>query len=103
MVWQYRIIHKSGKYAIHEVYYDDQGEPWTCSEEPVHPAGDTLEELRKLIHADLEAVVDICTRIQRQLEKELDPKPYVPSDPEARTAVRMGDLKEAQIGARKPC
>jgi hypothetical protein len=46
MTWQYRVIHKNGEYAVHEVYYDDQGEPWTCTQEPVCPKCETLEELR---------------------------------------------------------
>jgi hypothetical protein len=45
--WNYRVILKSGGYAIHEVYYDEEGEPWTCTEDPVCPEGDTLEALRE--------------------------------------------------------
>jgi hypothetical protein len=45
--WKYRVILKNGRYAIHEVYYDEEGEPWTCSEGPVCPEGDTLEALRE--------------------------------------------------------
>ncbi len=40
---KYRVILKNGKYAIHEAFYDEEGEPWTCTEDPVCPAGDTLE------------------------------------------------------------
>ena len=40
------MILKNGRLAIHEVFYDEQGEIWTCTEEPVYPEGDTLEELR---------------------------------------------------------
>lgn len=46
----YRVILKNGRYAIHEVFYDEEGEPWTCSEDPVCPEGDTLEAL----HEELE-------------------------------------------------
>jgi hypothetical protein len=46
----YRVVHKGDRYAIHKVYYDELGEIWTCTEEPVHPEGKTLEEL----HEDLE-------------------------------------------------
>ena len=43
----YRVILKNGRYAIHEVYYDEEAEPWTCTEEPVCPEGDTLDALRE--------------------------------------------------------
>ena len=43
--WNYRVILKDGQYAIHEVFYNDQGEAWTCTEDPVGVAGDTLAEL----------------------------------------------------------
>jgi hypothetical protein len=39
------LISKNGHYSIHEVYYDDEAEPWTCTEDPVYPEGDTLEAL----------------------------------------------------------
>ena len=45
--WKYRVILKDGRYAIHEVFYDEDAEPWTCSEEPVCPEADTLEALRE--------------------------------------------------------
>ena len=38
---------KNGHYAIHEVYYDEEGESWTCTEDPVCPEGGTLEALRE--------------------------------------------------------
>ena len=41
------MILKDGRYAIHEVFYDEEGESWTCSEDPVCPEGDTLEALRE--------------------------------------------------------
>ena len=40
------MILKNGRYAIHEVYYDEKGEPWTCTENPICPEGDTLDALR---------------------------------------------------------
>ena len=43
--WNYRVILKNRRYAIHEVYYDELGQIWTCTEEPVYPEGETLEEL----------------------------------------------------------
>ena len=41
------MILKDGRYAIHEVYYDEDGEPWTCTEDPACPEGDMLETLRE--------------------------------------------------------
>jgi hypothetical protein len=46
MTRRYRVVHKGYRYGIHEVYYDELGEIWTCTEEPVYPEGETLEELR---------------------------------------------------------
>jgi hypothetical protein len=47
----YRVVHEHGNFAIHRVYYDERGEIWTSSEEPVHPEGVSLEGLGE----DLEA------------------------------------------------
>jgi hypothetical protein len=41
------VILKTGHYAIHEVYYDEEGEPWTCTQDPVFPKGDTLDAFRE--------------------------------------------------------
>lgn len=50
MSWNYRVI-KHEKldgswFSIHEVYYDDDGNPWACTEDPASPFGETEEELR---------------------------------------------------------
>jgi hypothetical protein len=49
MTWNYRVIHTTDGeeefFAIYEVYYDDNGRPEARTEEPAHPAGETLEEL----------------------------------------------------------
>jgi hypothetical protein len=42
----YRVIHRRRRYAIHQVYYDEQGEIWTCSQEPAYPEGHSLDDLR---------------------------------------------------------
>jgi len=44
--WSYRVILKNGRYTIHEVYYDEDGEPWTCTEDPVCPECDTLDDFQ---------------------------------------------------------
>jgi hypothetical protein len=41
----YRIVQKLGIFAIHRVYYDEQGDIWTCSQEPAYPEGASLEGL----------------------------------------------------------
>lgn len=53
--WNYRVMksYVSGEtyYAIHEVYYDDAGEPHSWTEDAIDPVGDTLDELRnELLH-----------------------------------------------------
>lgn len=47
ITWKYRVILKHGRCAIHEVFYDEHGEPWTCSEDPVCPEGNTVDSLRE--------------------------------------------------------
>ena len=41
------MILKNGTYAIHEVFYNEEGKPWTCTEDPVCPEDDTLDALRE--------------------------------------------------------
>jgi hypothetical protein len=51
MKWsrEYRVCHRptipGGGYAVHEVYYDDDGRPTMYSKQPVSPWGDIPEEL----------------------------------------------------------
>ena len=46
MTWNYRVVRKGGEYyGIHEVYYDDGGNPEMVTVEPVGAAGDTFDEL----------------------------------------------------------
>lgn len=51
MSWNYRIVrsvHDGTEYfAIHEVYYDEDGKPWAATENASHPAGETLNEMRR--------------------------------------------------------
>lgn len=54
--WNYRVLHsiyvhesdnyKEHHYAIHEVYYNDNGDPKSCTVNSVGPSGETLEELK---------------------------------------------------------
>ena len=46
---KYRVCHRptipGGGYAVHEVYYDDEGRVTMYSKQPVSPCGDIPEEL----------------------------------------------------------
>ena len=55
MSWNYRVLVKrvegyenipEEQYGIHEVYYDDNDIPHTCTESPCDPYGETVEELK---------------------------------------------------------
>ena len=39
MTWNYRVVVKECQYNIHEVYYNDKGEPEFFTEDPVGPSG----------------------------------------------------------------
>jgi len=53
MSWNYRVVRKVHRvdgreefqYGIHEVYYDDDHVPTSCTVDPVTPYGDTEDEL----------------------------------------------------------
>ena len=67
MTWNHRVIrHKTEEkehseeywYGIHEVYYDDKGEPDSCTKDPISLVGEDLKHL----------MIDI-ERIKECLEK----------------------------------
>jgi len=46
-MWDHRVIMgDEGEYKIHEVYYNDDNEICGITENPVHPQGDTVEDLK---------------------------------------------------------
>lgn len=53
MSWNYRVIRQKvivddeefDSFAIHEVYYDEDGKPGSITSDPVEPSGQTLQEL----------------------------------------------------------
>jgi hypothetical protein len=48
MTWNYRVFREeSGEHVIREVYYDEDGAIVACTEDPVEPMGESLEELAK--------------------------------------------------------
>lgn len=51
MTWNYRVFKEdNGDYIIREVFYDEQGCIFACTQDAVEPSGDSLEGLA----ADLE-------------------------------------------------
>ena len=58
MHWRYRVLRSKAnvdRYGVHEVYHLEDGEiSWT--KDPVHPAGDTPEELREELNMMLAAL-----------------------------------------------
>jgi hypothetical protein len=54
MTWNHRVVkktHTTGEisYGVHEVYYNDEGKPISCTQDAVEPYGETLEELKREI------------------------------------------------------
>jgi hypothetical protein len=53
MSWNYRVVHRhlvhpnggEDVYAVHEVYYDDDGNPTMVTENPVYLAAESVKEL----------------------------------------------------------
>jgi hypothetical protein len=49
--WNYRLIRRQTEhgesFAVHEVYYDSQGEPRSCTKFPVSASGEDVEGLKK--------------------------------------------------------
>ncbi len=56
MTWNYRVVVKDGQYNIHEVYYNDKGEPEFFTEDPVGPSGESFKELKNDLEYFLEAL-----------------------------------------------
>jgi hypothetical protein len=46
MSWNYRVIEDKGEFAIHEVYYNKDGEITNVTVEAIAPVGEKLAELR---------------------------------------------------------
>jgi len=46
MFWNYRVLEHDKMFYIHEVYYNDNGDITAISEDPMHPHGETPEELK---------------------------------------------------------
>ena len=76
MTWNYRVIVRDGEFAIHEVYYDDAGNIEAFTDEPVYPAGESVEELHKDVeyyqHALRQPVLDY-----HELSKQVSDSPAI--------------------------
>jgi hypothetical protein len=63
MTWNYRVILNNDIYQIHEAYYNDAGEITAVTEDPIAPAGDTLEELTDDIEHYIQAVKHLVLKM----------------------------------------
>jgi hypothetical protein len=72
--WNYRIVHKkplNGEdlFAIHEVFYSEDGEIENYTARPTYPIGETLEELTEEMEFYLKALQSPVLE-QEDLEKK---------------------------------
>lgn len=54
--WNHRVIENDGYYAIHEVYYKDNGEMNGYTKHPVPVRGESIEALRTVLEQMLGAL-----------------------------------------------
>ena len=75
-LWQYRIIHTNGMYAVHTVYFDDQGTVVDYDADPVAPCTGSIESLNhQMIHmisAFTQPVLDYNHDIQKSNDAAFD-------------------------------
>lgn len=80
MTWNCRVMVRTDKqtgekiYAIHEVYYDQDGNPESCTENPVSPMGETVDELRGDLSHYQEALAKPVLRYEDLKPEESDGK-----------------------------
>ena len=62
MSWNYRIIrHGNGSYALHEVYYDDYGNPEMYTTEPITFVADSDEDPGVIARMLAQAQLDVLS------------------------------------------
>ncbi|HAG82138.1 MAG TPA: hypothetical protein DCL61_13470 [Cyanobacteria bacterium UBA12227] len=83
MHWDYRVFWEEGGYTIRTVYYDDRGAIVACSEKPIEPFGESLEELQ-----------DELNLLQAALKKKVLSAADVP-DQKVRPKVKRGKSLQA--------
>ncbi len=69
MHWDYRVFFEDNGYTIRTVYYDDRGEIAACSEKPIQPFGESLENLQEelnLLQAALQKKVLSASDVPNQ-------------------------------------
>ena len=44
--WNYRVVHRGNEYAVHEVFYKDDGSVEGMTADPVCPRAETVTDLR---------------------------------------------------------
>jgi len=45
MTWNYRVVNEEGFLGIHEVYYNDNDQPYMVTKVPIGVSGDSLLDL----------------------------------------------------------
>ena len=63
MHWNHRVIKKECRndadettYGIHEVYYNNNGVPTMCTEEPIRLLGDSVKDLKETLERMMKAL-----------------------------------------------
>lgn len=57
ITWNYRVFREeNGEYVIREVFYADDGAALGCTDDPVEPYGQSLEELARELESFQEAL-----------------------------------------------
>jgi hypothetical protein len=48
--WNYRVFRElDGHFVFREVFYDEAGQRMACSQDPIEPSCETLDELRQML------------------------------------------------------
>ncbi len=67
--WNYRVVRSDGHYAVHEVFYRDDGSVEAWTEVPVALSAETLDDLR----AELQSYAAALDRPPIEAETNLEP------------------------------
>lgn len=75
MNWDYRVFLEDGGHTIRTVYYDDLGAIVACSDKPIEPFGESLEDLQEelnLLQAALKKkVLSVCDVPEQKLSPKV--------------------------------
>lgn len=64
--WNHRVIEKDGYYAIHEVYYNDNGNVEGRTKNAVTVGGESIEDLRTVLEQMLGALDKAVIRVKQE-------------------------------------